>query len=138
MYKFSKGDRVKDKEDHVTGTVINADDRYETQVHWDVEGNLTWIETRFLIPETLTPEQKENEARRIERVQAKVNEAAVSLEAAFKAWADAAKIHAGKEPTNHQLDEGEAYPMREDELIDVSPFEKVLEKHGWSTSSLYC
>lgn len=37
-----------------------------------------------------------------------------------------------------QLDAAANYVLLHDPLIDVSGFERVVERSGWSTSSLYC
>lgn len=112
------------------GTVLEvAGD--DVKVHWDHYGNGSWCEPSEIMPDTSEAHTYMDNLTKL--VQAKVNEATASLEQAFKAWAEAASLQAGRE-----VSASEAYYLRSNKDLDLSKFEGVCESNGWSTSSLYC
>lgn len=134
-FTYEVGMRVRTREDAgVTGEVIDVEDD-EVKVLWDYDKSSNWTEARFLLPDVVGVEHLLAEDNK--KIQAKINEAASLLEQAFKAWRLANAMQQGYEEDKDEYFEG-AYALRENEDLDLSVFEKVVERNGWSTSSLYC
>lgn len=132
-YTYEIGMRVcqRDQKDF-RGTVIEVEDD-EPKIKWDKyksEGG-SWCEPSEVMPDT--PEAHAQMAELTKKVQAKVDEATASLEAAFKAWFEAAALQAGRD-----VGHDDAYYLRSNKDLDLSKFEGVVASNGWSTSSLYC
>lgn len=120
---YTVGQRVRDRYDrNFLGRITKIEDVDDIYVQWD-QGSHSLCDSS-----DLRPVDVEADKAKAARVQAKINEAAQSLEAAFKAWKQAAE----------EYDVGEAYGMKHDPLLDLSEFEGILQRNGWSTSSLYC
>lgn len=100
----------------------------ELRVNWNDIGS-RWTEARDILPDT--DEARQQLADTYKQVQAKVDEATSALDMAFKAFREAASLIAGH-------DDAEPYYLRHNKDIDLSKFEEVVERNGWSTSSLYC
>lgn len=88
------------------------------------EGHAFKISSHDLHPYDIEADQ----AMAIE-VQMLIDTATHSLEAAFEAWRAAKEKYSENSPS---------YSMQGDDLLDMSKFEAVFERNGWSTSSLYC
>lgn len=131
-FTYEVGMRIRARnEDDVTGEVVEiiADD--EVRVRWDYDGHVSWAEVREIMPDT--PEAHAQMAELTKQVQTKVDEATTLLDQAFKTWFEAAALQAGRE-----VDSSDAYYLRGNPDLDLSKFEEVVERNGWSTSSLYC
>jgi len=115
---------AKRKSRETKGTITKVGSQYEVEVLWD-DGKKDWIETQFLIPDV--PGIDEVEANSAKEVQNKINEAASKLDEAFKLWVEAAEMNGG-----------ETDSLKYNPLLSTKVFENVVEKNGWSTSSLYC
>jgi hypothetical protein len=129
IHDYQVGMRVCMRDDRLCkGTVIEHYSRSEVQVRWDSDVT-EWIEGQFILPDNQEAwhADEENAAQ----VQAKINEATRSLEAAFKALREANKLETGMENA------GPFYGLSKDHL-DMTGFEEVLIQNGWESSSLYC
>ena len=118
------------------GTVTEVDDiDNRVRVQWlgykntDPHGN--WYELNEIMPDT--PEAHQQLTELTKQVQAKIDEATHSLEAAFKAWFEAAALQSGYDMGNDSV-----YYLMANKDLDLSKFEEVVSKNGWDTSSLYC
>lgn len=131
-YEVGMRIRVRNRKEE-KGEIAEVEDDNEVRVLWDYDKGQgpRWCETRDIIPDTTEAEQQLAEMTK--QIQAKVDEAATLLEQAFKAWFEAAALEAGRE-----VDSSDAYYLRGNPDLDLSKFEEVVERNGWSTSSLYC
>lgn len=132
-HTYTNGMRVRARGKGNKGTITDDSDQGEPMVQWDDKEKYpepVWQEARFLIPDN--PEAEAQELLAAKAIQTKIDEATSSLEAAFKAWQEAAELNG---------DEVEYPTLGEDPAFDTSKFEKAFERTGWSTSgsrSLYC
>lgn len=118
------------------GTVVKIEDD-NIQVQWAFYDKPDWCDNNEIMPDTV--EAHAQMAELTKKVQAKVDEATVAFEAAFKAWRQANALQrSGKENVGNDAFEGGAWALRNNEDLDLSKFEEVVEANGWSTSSLYC
>lgn len=131
-FTYKIGDRVCHRDElDKAGTIesfYDDEEGDELRVNWDDIGS-RWCETRDIIPDT--DEARQQLADLYKQVQSKVDEATSTLDAAFKAFREAASLISGR-------DDAEPYYLRHNKDIDLSKFEEVVEQNGWSTSSLYC
>ena len=127
-YTYTVGQRVRDRHDRTFhGEVMEvADEDDLIVIRW--EGSSDSVNIDVYDVEPVDPEA--DKARAV-RAQAFVNEAVRSLEASFEAWQSAIKEYGGDS-------NNDAYLMKQDDLVDLTKFEDVLEFNGWRTSSLYC
>jgi len=131
-FTYEVGMRIRARnEDDISGEVVEVIDNDEVRVRWDYDGHVSWAEVREIMPDT--PEAHAQMAELTKQVQTKVDEATTLLDQAFKAWFEAAALQAGRE-----VDSSDAYYLRGNPDLDLSKFEEVVERNGWSTSSLYC
>lgn len=120
------------------GIVTKIEDG-DVEVRWsqcqydDEDGE--WADTSEMMPDT--PEAHQYMTDKTKKVQAKIDEAAVSLEATFKAWRLANALELGCDEDDGTYYEG-AYGLTGNPNLDLSKFEKLIEQNGWSKSSLYC
>jgi hypothetical protein len=113
------------------GVVTEVDGEYDVKVSWDDDDKVgEWSEVSEMMPDT--PEVHAQLEEMAKKAQAKVDEAASLLESAFKAWREAQTIYTGYDG------QGSAYQMRQDGLVILSKFEGIINREGWSTSSIYC
>lgn len=119
-----------------TGVVTEVDSPDEIKVRWDGsqydnDSDSDWTETYDLMPDT--DEARAQLAEHNKRVQYKIDQAALSLEEAFKYWREAIGLESG-----HDDNYGNAYYLKGNKDLDLSKFEGLCEQNGWDTSSLYC
>lgn len=140
-FTYEVGMRVCLRSDEsIKGEITEVEDESEVRILWDhrKDEGPKWYETRDLMPDT--PEARQKIAALNRKIQAKVDEATSLLEQAFKAWrtANAMEMDGTDNPgPDDDYFEG-AYALRSNEDLDLSKFEEVVERNGWSTSSLYC
>jgi hypothetical protein len=119
-YKFAIGDKVRQHYNSVIGEITGINDD-EIWVKWENGSEYTVESCEIKLHDPVA------DKKLAIKVQAKLNEAAHSLEAAFKAWNEAIELYGQ-----------DAYALKFDDLIDTRAFESVIESNGWSNSSLYC
>jgi hypothetical protein len=128
-YKYEVGMRVRDHYDRkYLGTVAEVVDEDEIHVKWDGEPERVGRHD----PSEIRPYDPQGDKAMLVKLQAKVDEAAASLEAGFKALREANALELGSD------DYEGAYALRGVPGLDLSKLEDVVESNGWSTSSLYC
>jgi hypothetical protein len=138
LFKYEAGMRVRNREGSDAGVIADVDSDDEVQVTWDSNGVTRWCETRYLMPDT--PDAAQRLADLNALIQANIDEATSLLDQAFKKWrkANAMEMEGTDNPgPDSNYFEG-AYALRSNEDLDLSKFEEVVERNGWSTSSLYC
>lgn len=138
LFKYQTGDRVINREGSDTGVIADVDSDDEVQVTWDSNGVTRWCETRYLMPDT--PDAAKQLADLNRKIQGEIDEATSLLEQAFKKWrkANAMEMEGTDKPGDDNGYFEGAYALRSNEDLDLSKFEEVVERNGWSTSSLYC
>lgn len=139
-FSYEVGMRVRTRDGDEHGTISEVADQSEVRVIWDdsKDGRARWCETREIIPDTPEALQALTDLNR--KIQANIDEATSLLEQAFKKWrlANAMEMEGTDTPgPDDNYFEG-AYALRSNEDLDLSKFEEVVERNGWSTSSLYC
>jgi len=139
LFTYESGMRIRNREGSDTGEIVDVDrGAEEMRVHWDSNDTISWTEARFIMPDT--PEAAQQLAELNRKIQANIDEATSLLEQAFKKWrlANAMEMEGVDNPgPDSGYFEG-AYALRNNEELDLSKFEEVVESNGWSTSSLYC
>jgi len=139
LFTYESGMRIRNREGSDTGEIVDVDEgSEEMRVHWDSNDTISWTEARFIMPDTPDAAQLLVELNR--KIQANIDEATSLLEQAFKKWrlANAMEMEGTDSPgPDSDYFEG-AYALRGNEELDLSKFEEVVERNGWSTSSLYC
>lgn len=129
-FEYKAGMRVRDRYDRdYLGEVIEVVEEDEIHIRWDTEPD----RIQRHAPCEIRPYDPGTDKVIAQQTQAKIDEAATLLEAAFKAWRNAQEIYTGSD-----VDEGTASEFLHDPSISVAKFEEVIENNGWSTSSLYC
>jgi len=125
--KFKVGDRIRDAHDRSAKGVVSkviVDDE-ELVVRWDV---VHWGERNsHLEPHEIRIDEVDK--AQVLLVQAKIDEATHSLEAAFNSWKEAAELNGG-----------EVIDLVNNDLLNVKGFAGTIESNvnGWRSSSLYC
>ena len=128
MIEYKVGMRVRDRYDRqYLGEVVEVVGDDLILVRWDNEPQ----EFGRHDPYEISPFDPQGDKIAAQKAQIKVDEACDHLEEAFKAWQEAQEIIVG------HSDEGAATEL-EPAGVDVSKFEGIVERVGWSTSSLYC
>lgn len=128
-YKYEVGMRVRDYYDRkYLGKVVEIVREDEIMIEWDGAPG----EPNRHDPHEIRPYDPQGDKELLVKLQAKVDEATASLEAAFKALREANALELG-----HDDYEG-AYALRGVPGLDLSKLEEVVDSNGWSTSSLYC
>lgn len=139
LFTYESGMRVRARDNDEKGEIVDVtEDGDEMRVHWDGDDTIRWCEARHIIPDT--PEAAQQLANLNRKIQANIDEATSLLEQAFKKWrlANAMEMEGTDSPgPDDGYFEG-AYALRGNEELDLSKFEEVVERNGWSTSSLYC
>lgn len=119
------------------GNIVDIDDG-EMRVQWDGDDDIRWCDEVDIMPDTPEAAQHLDDLNAL--IQTNIDEATSLLEQAFKKWRLANAM--ASEGTDHPSDDGSyfegAYALRANDDLDLSKFEKVVERNGWSTSSLYC
>lgn len=103
------------------GEVVEVIDEYQVRVKWNFGETLDTDSDELII---FDPEADQ---AALKFAQAKIDEAASAFENAFKAYQESRNL----------LDEDFYYYQRR-KMLDLSKLDKVIEVHGWSSSSLYC
>jgi hypothetical protein len=137
LFKYESGNRIRNREGSDTGEVVDVDGD-EVRVHWDSNDTISWCESRHILPDTPEAEQRLADFNAL--IQTNIDEATSLLDQAFKKWrlANAMESEGTDTPgSDSEYFEG-AYALRSNEDLDLSKFEEVVERNGWSTSSLYC
>lgn len=125
--KFKVGDRIRDAHDRsakgVVSKVIDSDE--EIVVRWDVV--YCGKRNSHLEPHEIRIDEVDK--AQVLLVQAKIDEATHSLEAAFNSWKEAAELNGG-----------EVIDLVNNDLLNVKGFAGTIESNvnGWRSSSLYC
>jgi hypothetical protein len=130
MGQLKVGDKVKNR--------WNSSDIGTIQAYNDVAATVLW-DTGFSSDEhlcELKAYDPDNDAAKHQAIQAKIDEATHSLEAAFKAWQEAAVLYS--EDSDPRYWKEYVGQLANDPLLDVSRFERVAKNNGWDSSSLYC
>src|SRR5258708_25382067 len=122
---FIAGAQVRDLYDrsHQGQVLTPTDSDGIVEVRWD-DGTIYTVdgdELRVVDPAA--------EAKMVQDVQAKLDEATSAFESAFKAFQDAKDL---------VVDDSGLYDLQDESLIDLSKLEDTINKNGWSVSSLYC
>ncbi len=122
---FIAGAQVRDLYDrsHQGQVLTPTDTDGMVEVRWD-DGTISTVdgdELRVVDPAA--------EAKMVQDVQAKLDEATSAFESAFKAFQDAKDL---------VVDDSGLYDLQDESLIDLSKLEDTINKNGWSVSSLYC
>lgn len=129
MKEFKVGTEVTDRYDRFyKGTVTEVVSDEEIVVKWQ-SGDEDHYE-----PEELHICDPEGDRLKAKQIQPKIDQAAEALEHAFKLWQEAQDAYS-------KAFDGDAYGMRNDDLVDMSRFHEAFEHTGWSTSggrNLYC
>jgi hypothetical protein len=127
LVKYEVGMRVRDRWDRkYLGEVTKVVDEDEIHVKWD-HSTISRHD-----PSEIAPYDPEGDKARAIITQAKIDEATHSLEAAFKALREANALELGSD------DYEGAYALHGNDDLDLSKLEDVVNRNGWSTSSLYC
>lgn len=139
LFEYEVGTRVRDrKHEDRKGQVVEVEDYSEVFVLWDGDNESHWCETRDLMPDD--PEAIKKIAAFNRKIQSNIDEATTLLEQAFKKWrlANAMEMEGTETPGDDRDYFEGAYALRSNPDLDLSKFEEVVERNGWSTSSLYC
>ena len=123
--QYTPGMKVRLRDDRKrTGEVVSVC-KHAIEVKWN-NG-----ETREEDPWEIMEDNPHADRARAAEVQPKIDAAAATLEEAFRLWEEAKLIY---------TDEGgdSVYAMSDDDNIDIRKFAGTLERHGWSSSSLFC
>lgn len=122
MPDFKVGDKVRYNCDFYTesqGTLLTIEDD-EGEVQWRNRIGRVGFDEICLA-------NSEEDAKLAKQVQDKLDEAKSAFEKAFEAF------NAAQELSGECL-----YSMSDAQLINLGPLEEVIERSGWSASSLYC
>jgi hypothetical protein len=126
--QYQVGMRVRDRWDRkYLGEVVEVVDEDEIRVKWDHDDVISRHD-----PSEIAPYDPDGDNAKAIIIQAKIDEATHSLEAAFKALREANALELGSD------DYEGAYALKGNPYLDLSKLEDVVESNGWSTSSLYC
>ena len=109
------------------GIVFDVVDEDEIVVKFDRDPDTTYS----VDPSEIRVWDPEGDKTRAILVQAKIDEATHSLEAAFAALREANRLETGYAGN-------ECYSLRQNKLLNMTAFEEVVFDNGWSTSSIYC
>ena len=143
LFNYKAGMRVRSREDKDEKGIVDKIDEDTLQdgaiyVQWDDVDSPRWTELRDIMPDT--PEAEQQLADFNQKIQSNIDEATSLLEQAFKKWRKANSMEV--EGVENPGDDGSyfegAYHLRGNPDLDLSKFEGVVERNGWSTSSLYC
>jgi hypothetical protein len=129
--KFKVGDRIRDAYDRSDkGVVVKVvDPLAEIIVKWDETYDAEVVHISRLEPHEIRIDDPEADKAKALLVQAKIDAATHSLEAAFNSWKEAAELNGG-----------EVIDLVNDDLLNVKGFAGTIEANvnGWRSSSLYC
>lgn len=143
LFNYTVGMQVRLREDEDEKGVVykldpDAPEEGAIYVQWDDMDGPRWTELHDIMPDT--PEATRQLADFNQKIQANIDEATSLLEQAFQKWRKANAMQA--EGIENPVYDGPyfegAYHLRGNPDLDLSKFERVVERNGWSTSSLYC
>lgn len=143
LFNYEVGMRVRardDEDEKGTVTSVDEDNLADGAIHvqWDGTDGGVWVELRDIMPDTA--EAPLQLAALNKKIQDNIDEATSLLEQAFKKWrkANSMQWEGTDEPGDDKGYFEGAYALRGNPDLDLSKFEGVVERNGWSTSSLYC
>jgi hypothetical protein len=127
--KFKVGDRIRCTDDRSAKGIVTKiiTDDEELVVRWDVV--YCGERNSHLEPREIRLDDLEADKATALLVQAKINEATHSLEAAFQLWKEAQELHG---------EYSGAGDLMRDSMLDTDSFTSIINAQGWETSTLLC